>query len=56
MKMLRLDMYITRLQKCRLKQIAQHTGIKMSEHIRRAIDKYIEWWHGHDRQNPPGPR
>ncbi len=48
-RMKRLHVMLSVLQFQRLKAIAVKTGLSVSEHVRRAIDKYLGGWtHGPD--------
>lgn len=40
--MKRTNFYLTEKQVAGLKALASKTGLKFSEHIRRAIDKYLK--------------
>lgn len=42
MKMRRIQHLLTEQQVTALNQLAEDTGLKRSEHIRRAIDAYLE--------------
>ena len=39
--MKRVNIYISEQQYQQLKQLAEETGLKSSEHVRRAIDEYF---------------
>ena len=38
----RINFYLTKAQIKRLKGLSQNTGLPVSEHVRRAIDEYLE--------------
>lgn len=40
--MIRLNAYLTAQQDKALKRLAKKTGLTYSEHLRRAIDEYLE--------------
>ena len=40
--MKRVNIYITDNQYATFKQLAKETGLKFTEHVRRAMDKYIK--------------
>lgn len=42
MIMQRTNLYLGKRQKERLQALADETGIPLSEHVRRAIDRYLE--------------
>lgn len=37
-----VQVYLTQKQHEKIKQMAKDTGLKLSEHVRRAIDLYFE--------------
>ncbi len=40
--MKRIDLYISDTQNVELRQLAKETDVKLSEHVRRAIDDYLK--------------
>ncbi len=38
----RVDLYLTENQINQLKKLSQKNGLSVSEHVRRAIDEYLE--------------
>lgn len=42
MDMQRINFYVSKIQIASLKAISDKTGLSVSEHVRRAIDEYID--------------
>jgi len=49
--MIRINVYVTEKELAALRKLADDTGLPFSEHIRRAIDEYLERKHG-TKTNP----
>lgn len=53
--MKRKQHHLTDQQIQRLDQLAQNTGLSAAEHVRRAIDEYLERMKRHDRDGQSNP-
>lgn len=52
----RVGFYLSELQIKRLRKLSEKTSISVSEHIRRAIDEYLERFDkGRKSKKPPKP-